>query len=462
MTDTTNSQAICALSPLDGRYTSKVEPLRQIFSEFGLIRYRLHVEVEWLIALAGLQQLAELDEFTPQTIDHLQSMVRNFSVDDGNKVKTIEQETNHDVKALEYYMKDSLEGVPELADSLEFVHFGCTSYDINDNCFGLMLKHARDQVLVPAIEDLISILSDMATELADIPMLSRTHGQPASPTTVGKELRVFAHRLHGQKNSFESTSIHGKLSGAVGNFNSLHTAYPEIDWPKVARDFVESLGLTYNPITTQTEAHDYIAEYSHCLHRINSILLDLCRDIWGYISIGYFSQRTIASEVGSSAMPHKVNPIDFENAEGNLGVANAIFSHLADKLPVSRWQRDLSDSTVLRNLGVPIGHSLIAYKSIAVGLGKLVVNQRRISEDLDGSWEVLSEAVQTVLRKHGSELPYEKLKELTRGVTISPSEIESFINELDLPEDEKRRLLELTPADYTGIADHLAKNSSSG
>ncbi len=462
MTDTTNIQAICALSPLDGRYSSKVAPLREIFSEFGLIRYRLHVEVEWLIALAGLQQLVELDEFTSETIDLLRSMVLNFSVDDGNKVKTIERKTNHDVKALEYYMKDSLAQEPELADSLEFVHFGCTSYDINDNCFGLMLKHAREGVLIPAIDDLISMTSDMATELADLPMLSRTHGQPASPTTVGKELRVFAHRLHDQKRSFESISINGKLSGAVGNFNSLHIAYPEIDWPSVAKDFVESLGLVYNPITTQTEAHDYIAEYSHCLHRINSILLDLCRDIWGYISIGYFSQKTIASEVGSSAMPHKVNPIDFENAEGNLGVANAIFSHLADKLPVSRWQRDLSDSTVLRNLGVPIGHSLIAYKSIADGLGKLIVNQQRISEDLDRSWEVLSEAVQTVLRKHGGELPYEKLKELTRGVTISPSEIETFINELDLPDDEKRRLLELTPADYTGIAEQLAEMNSSG
>ena len=324
-----------------------------------------------------------------------------------------------------------------------------------------MLKHARDQVMIPAIEDLISRLSDMATELADIPMLARTHGQPASPTTVGKELRVFAQRLRGQKNSFESISINGKLSGAVGNFNSLHIACPEIDWPTVAKDFVESLGLTYNPVTTQTEAHDYIAEYSHCLHRINTILLDLCRDIWGYISIGYFSQKSIASEVGSSAMPHKVNPIDFENAEGNLGIANAIFNHFADKLPVSRWQRDLSDSTVLRNLGVPIGHSLIAYQSIGVGLGKLIVNQEKISEDLDHSWEVLSEAVQTVLRKHGGELPYEKLKELTRGVTVTRGEIESFINELDLPEDEKHKLLVLTPADYTGIAEVLAKTDTS-
>ena len=461
MTDTTDNRAICALSPLDGRYTSKVEPLRQIFSEFGLIRYRLHVEVEWLIALAGLKQLVELDQFTPQTIDHLRTMVQQFSAEDGNKVKQIERKTNHDVKALEYYMKDSLKEVPGLAGSLEFIHFGCTSYDINDNCFGLMLKHARDQVMIPAIEDLISRLSDMATELADIPMLARTHGQPASPTTVGKELRVFAQRLRGQKNSFESISINGKLSGAVGNFNSLHLACPEIDWPTVAKDFVESLGLTYNPVTTQTEAHDYIAEYSHCLHRINTILLDLCRDIWGYISIGYFSQKSIASEVGSSAMPHKVNPIDFENAEGNLGIANAIFNHFADKLPVSRWQRDLSDSTVLRNLGVPIGHSLIAYQSIGVGLGKLIVNQEKISEDLDHSWEVLSEAVQTVLRKHGGELPYEKLKELTRGVTVTRGEIESFINELDLPEDEKHKLLVLTPADYTGIAEVLAKTDTS-
>ncbi|MDE0308333.1 MAG: adenylosuccinate lyase [Acidiferrobacterales bacterium] len=462
MTDTDYSPAICALSPLDGRYHHKVEPLREIFSELGLIRYRLHVEVEWLIALGSLEPVAELNEFTPQTISHLRSLVNDFSVDEGHEVKAIERKTNHDVKALEYYMKDSLSDMPALAGSLEFIHFGCTSYDINDNCFGLMLTDARNQVLVPAVENLISLISDMATSLADVPMLSRTHGQPASPTTVGKELRVFAHRLEGQNRSFAEIPINGKLSGAVGNFNSLHAAYPEIDWPSVAREFVESLGLTYNPITTQTEAHDYIAEYSHCLHRINSILLDLCRDIWGYISIGYFSQKTIASEVGSSAMPHKVNPIDFENAEGNLGIANAIFDHLADKLPVSRWQRDLSDSTVLRNLGVPIGHSLIAYQSIAAGLGKLTVNQSRISEDLDRSWEVLSEAVQTVLRKHGGELPYEKLKELTRGVAISAAQIESFISELDLPDEEKRRLSELTPADYRGIAEQLAKTTPSG
>ena len=460
MTDPTDNPAICALSPLDGRYAGKVESLRDIFSEFGLIRYRLHVEIEWLIALASLAEVSELDEFTTETIDHLRAITREFSPDDANEVKEIERETNHDVKALEYYVKNRLRAFPELETSLEFIHFGCTSYDINDNCFGLMLKQARDQVLMPVIENVISTIDDMAKAHADIPMLARTHGQPASPTTVGKELRVFAHRLHSQKSVFESVVINGKLSGAVGNYNALYSAYPNIDWPAVANDFVESLGLNCNPITTQTEPHDYIAEYSHCLHRINTILLDLCRDIWGYISIGYFSQKTVASEVGSSAMPHKVNPIDFENAEGNLGIANALFSHFADKLPVSRWQRDLSDSTVLRNLGVPVGHSLIAYRSIAVGLGKLLVNQERLSEDLDRSWEVLSEAIQTVLRKHGSELPYEKLKELTRGVVVTQSEIASFINELELPDDEKLRLLELVPGDYIGNAAKLAEGDS--
>ena len=301
-----------------------------------------------------------------------------------------------------------------------------------------MLMQARNEVLTPTLENLISKISDLANEHADVPMLARTHGQPASPTTVGKEFRVFVHRLQGQMQTLASLPINGKLSGAVGNFNALHAAYPEIDWPTVARNFVESIGLNYNPITTQTEPHDYIAEFSHCLHRINSILLDMCRDIWGYISIGYFSQKTVATEVGSSAMPHKVNPIDFENAEGNIGVANALFSHFADKFPVSRWQRDLSDSTVLRNLGVPIGHSLIAFHSVATGLNKLRVNEQRLAEDLGNSWEVLSEAVQTVLRKYGSELPYEQLKQLTRGVVVSQTEIESFINNLDLPDNENK------------------------
>lgn len=460
MTDTTDNTAVRALSPLDGRYAGKVEPLRELFSEFGLIRYRLHVEVEWLIALAKLAPLHELGEFKPATTERVRAIVRDFSTDEANVVKRIEQETNHDVKALEYYLKNKLRDIPELATSLEFIHFGCTSYDINDNCFGLMLKEARDQVLMPAIEELISTVSGMADAHADVPMLARTHGQPASPTTVGKELRVFASRLHSQKQTFGSATINGKLSGAVGNFNALYSACPDIDWPGVANQFVESLGLHCNPITTQTEPHDYIAEYSHCLHRINTILLDMCRDIWGYISIGYFSQKTVASEVGSSAMPHKVNPIDFENAEGNLGIANALFSHFSDKLPVSRWQRDLSDSTVLRNLGVPIGHSLIAYRSIVAGLAKLLVNQKRLSEDLDRSWEVLSEAIQTVLRKHGCELPYEKLKQLTRGVIVTQSEIASFINELELPDSEKRRLREMTPGDYIGNAEKLARHNS--
>ena len=456
MTDTTDNYAISAVSPLDGRYAGKIKPLREIFSEFGLIRFRLHVEVEWLIALADLEQVPELKKFSSDTVDRLRAVVSDFSAQDALKVKEIERETNHDVKALEYYMKNQLGDIPELESSLEFIHFGCTSYDINDNCFGLMLMQARNEVLTPTLENLISKISDLANEHADVPMLARTHGQPASPTTVGKEFKVFAHRLQGQMQTLASLPINGKLSGAVGNFNALYAAYPEVDWPTVAKNVVESMGLSYSPITTQTEPHDYIAEFSHCLHRINSILLDMCRDIWGYISIGYFSQKTVATEVGSSAMPHKVNPIDFENAEGNIGVANALFSHFADKFPVSRWQRDLSDSTVLRNLGVPIGHSLIAYHSVATGLNKLRINEQRLAEDLGNSWEVLSEAVQTVLRKYGSELPYEQLKELTRGVVVSQTEIASFINNLDLPDNEKQKLLKMTPADYIGIARRLA------
>ena len=448
---------LTALSPIDGRYASKVDLLRPIVSEYGLIRYRLHVEIEWLICLASNSQIEELPAFSESLCSKLRDITHSFSVEDAETVKNIERRTNHDVKALEYFLKDRLRKFPEVRDSLEFVHFGCTSYDINDNCFGLMLKQSRDSVILPQLDTLVSELSRMADNYADLPMLGRTHGQPASPTTVGKELRVFVSRLENQIERFQSISIKGKLSGAVGNFNSLYAAYPSVEWPNIAQNFVESLGLDYNPITTQTEPHDYIAEYCHSVQRINSILLDLCRDVWGYISLGYFKQLVVESEVGSSAMPHKVNPIDFENAEGNLGIANSLFAHLAEKLPVSRWQRDLSDSTVLRALGVPIGHSLIAYYSVQSGLRKLEANAEKIDEELGQAWEVLSEAIQTVLRKSGTELPYEMLKQATRGVSVSKSSIVELIQALDIADLEKQELLNLTPQTYVGIAAKLAK-----
>ncbi len=454
----TDSAAIRALSPLDGRYIKRVEPLSELFSEFGLIKLRLHVEVEWLIQLANLPEFTDLVPLSTESIKSLRSLVTQFSIADALAVKEIEREINHDVKALEYFLKDRAKSLAELQQARELIHFGCTSYDINDNCFGLMLKSARDNILVPELSQLTHQLSQLAIEFAETPMLARTHGQPASPTTVGKEFRVFSTRLSNQLNVFDNVVIKGKLSGATGNFNSLFTANPEVNWPQAAKKFVESLGLEYSPVTTQTESHDYIAEYCHALHRINAILQDLCRDVWGYISIGYFKQKIVQREVGSSAMPHKVNPIDFENAEGNLGVANALFSHLAEKLPISRWQRDLSDSTVLRNLGVPLGHSLIAYQAIRDGLSKLEINPQRLNADLDNAWEVLSEAIQTILRKHGGELPYERMKELTRGVTVSEIEIREFISGLELPESDRNKLLKLVPRDYIGYAAAIARS----
>ena len=457
----TDSTAIFAISPLDGRYVNNVDSLRDIFSEYGLIKLRLHVEVEWLIHLAMHPGLSELAPLSSPTIDSLRKLVEQFCAKDALRVKEIEAEINHDVKALEYFLKERSQAITELSKAREFIHFGCTSYDINDNCFGLMLQTARDQVLMPQLMQLANDLTELAGEFADTPMLARTHGQPASPTTVGKEFQIFATRLTNQLSVFNEVAIKGKLSGAVGNFNSLHVANPEVNWPETAKTFVESLGLQFSPVTTQTEAHDYIAEYCHALQRINTILLDLCRDVWGYISIGYFKQKVIQREVGSSAMPHKVNPIDFENAEGNLGVANALYNHLADKLPISRWQRDLSDSTVLRNLGVPIGHSVIAYKSIRRGLAKLEINAQRLNADLDNAWEVLSEAIQTVLRKHGGELPYERMKELTRGVAVSEIEIREFISGLDLPQSDLDKLLKLAPRDYIGYAPAIARGDKS-
>ena len=454
--DSSVISSIEALSPLDGRYGSRVRPLRKIFSEFGLIKFRVHVEIEWLITLANREEVNELGCFSDRVIEELRAIADSFSAIEAEAVKKIERQTNHDVKALEYYLKDRLQNISELQNSLEFIHFGCTSYDINDNCFGLMLKQSRDAVLHPQLQTLNSKLSELAIRYADVPMLARTHGQPASPTTVGKELRVFSHRLDDQVQKLMSISIKGKLSGAVGNFNAFYCAYADVDWPGIAQQFVESLGLDYSPLTTQIEPHDYIAELCHCYQRINTILIDLCRDLWGYIALGYFKQKAVRDEVGSSAMPHKINPIDFENAEGNLGVANSLFSHFAEKLPISRWQRDLSDSTVLRNLGVAAGHSLISYQAVVAGLNKIEVNEIQINRDLEISWEVLSEAIQTVLRKHGSELPYEKLKSLTRGVTVDRETIGDFIGQLNLPPAEKQKLLELTPQNYIGIAKELA------
>lgn len=453
-----NAHPITGISPLDGRYAQATEPLREIFSEYGLIKLRVHVEIEWLIALADSDEIPQLARFSPEVSARLRQIVSEFAPEEAMAVKEIERTTNHDVKAVEYYVKRRISEFPELDQAREFVHFGCTSYDINDNCFALMLAQARSDILAPRLNDLIERLKLMAAEYADVSMLSRTHGQPASTTTVGKELRIFAHRLEIQRRRLEAVEIYGKFNGAVGNFNALHAAYPDVEWPEFARRFVESrLGLQYAALTTQIEPHDYIAEYCHALQRVNSVLLDLCRDAWGYVSLGYFRQKTVDGEVGSSTMPHKVNPIDFENAEGNIGIANATLAHLAEKLPVSRWQRDLSDSTALRNLGVGVGHSLLAYRSAMHGLSKLDLDIDRLNEDLEAAWEILSEPVQTMMRKHGADVPYEQLKELTRGAQVTKETMREFIDGLDLPADDKNRLLDMTPGDYAGFAARLAR-----
>ncbi len=449
---------VMALSPLDGRYAPAVESLRPIFSEYGLIRARVLVEIEWLLALTKNPQIQELGPLPFQINNKLRQIAHDFTEHDALAVKEIEKTTNHDVKAVEYYIKQRIDEIPGLGRVREFVHFGATSYDINDNCFALMLKEARHDVVLPLLAELTGQLDQFACDYAEIPMLSRTHGQPASTTTVGKEFKIFAARLERQIGTLQSVRILGKFTGAVGNHNALHSAYPEVDWRKFTRQFVENaLGLDNSAVTTQTEAHDYISEYCHAMQRINSILVDLCRDMWGYISLGYFRQKSVASEVGSSTMPHKVNPIDFENAEGNLGLANANLGHLAEKLPVSRWQRDLSDSTVLRNLGTGIGYSVIAYRAMQKGLGKLDPNPQRLSEDLDNAWEILSEPIQTVMRKHGADIPYEQLKQLTRGVKVTRETMREFIEQLDLPSPEKERLLALTPHTYIGRAVDIAK-----
>jgi adenylosuccinate lyase len=451
---------LTALSPTDGRYADRLLSLRPIFSEYGLIRRRLLVEIRWLEALSENPLIVEVPAFSPHALNALQALDSHFTEDDALAIKTIEKTTNHDVKAVEYFLKQRLDGQAELGQVKEFVHFALTSEDVNNLSYALMLKDARERVLLPQIDHLIASLKHLALSHAALPMLSRTHGQTASPTTVGKELANVVARLRAQREQFANVGIRGKLNGAVGNFNAHHVAYPEVNWPQLAQTFVERLGLRYASHTTQIEPHDYMAEYFDALVRIHTILLDLCRDFWGYISLGYFKQAAVAGEVGSSTMPHKVNPIDFENAEGNLGIANALLTHFSQKLPISRWQRDLTDSTVQRAIGTAMGHGMVAYQSLLKGLSKLAVNEARLQQDLAQSWEVLAEAIQTVMRRYGLPNPYEQLKALTRGQGMTEEHIHAFIAALDLPSDAKARLLALTPASYTGLAAQLARDIS--
>ena len=447
---------LTSISPIDGRYGDKTGPLKSIFSEFGLIKYRVLVEVRWLQAISMNSQISEVPEFSSESNAVLSSITNNFSLEDAKAIKEIEKTTNHDVKAVEYFLKEKVSAVPELHNASEFIHFACTSEDINNLSHALMLEDGR-KVLLSEMKKALNLISDLAKDNADIAMLSRTHGQTASPTTIGKEMANFSYRLMRQIEQLNNVQIMGKFNGAVGNFNAHLSAYPEIDWPHVSKDFIESLGINYSPYSSQIESHDYIAEYFHALNRFNTIMIDFCRDVWGYISLGYFTQKTIEGEIGSSTMPHKVNPIDFENAEGNLGLAIAIGEHFATKLPVSRWQRDLSDSTVLRNLGVGCAHSLISYASITKGILKLEVNESKLMADLNEAWEVLAEPIQTVMRRYGVENPYEKLKSLTRGKTIDAKILADFISSLEIPQEAKEELLKLTPSNYIGEAIKLAR-----
>lgn len=456
---------LLALSPLDGRYAGKVDALRPIFSEYGLIKARVKVEVEWLLALADEPGIVELEPFSAAAAARLRALAENLSPADAARVKEIERTTNHDVKAVEYFIKERLKSLPptgsgddaELGPALEFVHFACTSEDINNLSYALMLNEARQFVLLPKLDELIQKLRAMAHEHAALPMLSRTHGQTASPTTVGKEIANVVARLQRQGETLAGARMPGKINGAVGNYNAHVASYPEVDWPAFSERFVHSLGLNWQPYTTQIEPHDGIAEICDAQRRIDTIAIDLCRDIWGYISLGYFKQAVKAGEVGSSTMPHKVNPIDFENAEGNFGIANALFEHFAAKLPISRWQRDLTDSTVLRALGTAFGHALIGFDALQRGLGKLSANPQRLAEDLDAAWEVLAEAVQTVMRRHGLPNPYEQLKALTRGQGITEASMREFIASLELPAADKQRLMNMTPGSYVGLAERLAR-----
>lgn len=447
---------ITAISPIDGRYSDKTKDVKYIFSEFGLIKYRLSIEIKWLQQMSANENILEVTKFTLADNNFLDSIIANFSIADALNIKAIEKNTNHDVKAVEYFLKEKIAKNKSLAKFIEFIHFACTSEDINNLAYALMLKDGRE-VMLKKMHEVLASVNTLAKNNANLPMLSRTHGQTASPTTLGKEMANFSVRLKRQINQFENVAIMGKFNGAVGNFNAHMVAYPNIDWQDLTRDFVEDMGINYSTHTTQIEPHDYIAEYFNAINRFNNVLIDFSRDIWSYISIGYFKQKMISGEVGSSTMPHKINPIDFENAEGNLGIANAIGKHLADKLPISRWQRDLSDSTVLRNLGVNCAHSIIAFSSIIKGISKLEVDKDIIASDLEKSCEVLAEAIQTVMRRYGIENPYEKLKELTRGKETNLKNIAKFINKLEIPNTAKKELLALTPKNYIGDAINLAK-----
>ena len=450
--------SLTAVSPVDGRYAGKTSTLRPIFSEYGLIRCRVQVEVRWLQRHAAQAGIAEVPAFSAEANALLNQLAENFQLEHAQRIKEIERTTNHDVKAVEYLLKEQAAKLPELNAVSEFIHFACTSEDINNLSHALMLREGRDEVLLPLMRQVAEAIRSLAVEFAEVPMLSRTHGQPASPTTLGKELANVVYRLERQIAQVAAVPLLGKINGAVGNYTAHISAYPDIDWEANAREFIEGdLGLSFNPYTTQIEPHDYIAELFDAIARFNTILIDFDRDVWGYISLGYFKQKTIAGEIGSSTMPHKVNPIDFENSEGNLGIANALFQHLASKLPISRWQRDLTDSTVLRNLGVGFAHSVIAYESSLKGISKLELNEARIAADLNACWEVLAEPIQTVMRRYAIENPYEKLKELTRGKGISPEALQTFIDSLEMPAEAKAELRKLTPANYIGNAVAQAK-----
>ena len=450
--------SLSAVSPIDGRYASKTKELRTIFSEFGLIKYRVHVEIQWLISLSEQKKINEVASLNKQAQQTLLTITSNFSENDALRVKEIERTTNHDVKAVEYFIKETLADTKELANISEFVHFACTSEDINNLSHALMLKEAHKTLIVPQLTSVIDAITGLAHTHADVALLSKTHGQPATPSTLGKEMANVVYRLRRQLNQIQQTEFLGKINGAVGNYNAHISAYPEVDWEAHAQAFIQQLGLTWNPYTTQIEPHDYIAEYFQALSRFNTILIDFNRDIWSYISLGHFKQKAIQGEIGSSTMPHKINPIDFENSEGNLGIANALFNHLASKLPISRWQRDLTDSTVLRNLGVGIAHSMISYQSTLKGISKLAVNPENLQTELQQNWEVLAEPIQTVMRRYDIEQPYEKLKELTRGKRLTQDAMLHFIDGLELPSDVKTELKKLTPENYLGHAVKLAKS----
>jgi adenylosuccinate lyase len=449
--------SLTALSPLDGRYAQKCDPLRPLLSEYALFKFRLAVEIHWLIHLSQQNNIPEITAIDKNDQAFLHQIIHDFTVEQAQEIKTIENTTKHDVKAVEYYLKNKIKDHKNLSKLLEFVHFSCTSEDINNLSYALMLKETQEKIVLPELDKLVKKLTSMAHEYADKPMLSRTHGQSASPTTMGKEIANVIARLNHQIEILKKLNMSGKINGAVGNFNAHNVAYPEVDWLQVSKTFVEKLGLDFQTFTTQIEPHDQIAELMHNLIRINTILIDFSRDIWGYISLGYFIQQAIEGEVGSSTMPHKINPIDFENAEGNLGIANALATHLAEKLPISRWQRDLTDSTVLRNLGVVFGHAHLAYTAISQGLNKLALNEQRLNEDLNNNWEVLGEAIQTVMRRYGISEPYEKLKVLTRGKKLNQAMLHEFIEAQDLPTEVKAQLKLLTPMNYTGYASKLTK-----